>query len=114
MLRKFMADEAGFIVSAELVLIATMLVLGLLVGLNTLRNSTTSELNDVADANGNINQDYSSSGLTGHSASVAGTVFDDVEDFCEAGYQLPDAFQLDTVPSRISRLWRAERSWLEA
>ena len=64
MLKKFMADEAGFVVSSELVLIATMLVLGLLVGMNTLRNSITSELDDVADAIGNINQDYSYAGLT--------------------------------------------------
>lgn len=97
MLNKFIADEAGFIVSSELVLIATMLVLGLLVGLNTLRNSVTSELDDIADAIGNINQDYSYSGLTGHSASVAGTVFDDVEDFCEVGNQVADTFQLCTA-----------------
>ena len=97
MLKKFWADEAGFLVSSELVLIATMLVLGLLVGLNTLRNSITSELDDVADAIGNINQDYSYSGLTGHSASVAGTVFDDVEDFCEVGNQVADTFQLCTA-----------------
>ena len=78
MFNKFMADEAGFVVSSELVLIATMLVLGLLVGMNTLRNSITSELDDVADAIGNINQDYSYAGITGHSASVAGTIFDDI------------------------------------
>ena len=97
MFQKFMLDESGFIVSSEMVLIATMLVLGLLVGLNTLRNSITSELDDIADAIGNINQDYSYSGLTGHSASVAGTVFDDLEDFCEVGNQVSDTFQLCTA-----------------
>ena len=97
MLHKFLSDESGFVVSSELVLIATMLVLGLLVGMNTLRNSVTSELNDVADAIGNINQDYSYAGITGHSASVAGTIFDDVEDFCEVGNQAPDTFQLCTT-----------------
>lgn len=98
MLRKLMVDESGFIVSSEMVLIATMLILGLLVGLNTLRNSITSEINDIADAIGNINQDYSYSGLIGHSASVAGTVFDDVQDFCELeNAQIPDNFQLCTT-----------------
>ena len=97
MLKQFMVDEAGFVVSSELVLIATMLVLGLLVGLNTLRNSITGELNDVADAIGNINQDYSYAGITGHSASVAGTIFDDVEDFCEVGPPAPDTFPLCTT-----------------
>ena len=97
MFRKFISDEAGFIVSSELVLIATMLVLGLLVGLNTLRNSITGELDDIADAIGNINQDYSYAGIVGHSASVAGTVFDDVEDFCETVNQVAGEFQLCTV-----------------
>ena len=97
MFHKFMSDEAGFVVSSELVLIATMLVLGLLVGLNTLRNSITSELDDISDAIGNINQDYSYAGVTGHSASVAGTIFDDVEDFCEVGNQVQDTFQQCTA-----------------
>jgi len=96
MLKKFIADESGFIVSSELVLIATMLVLGLLVGLNSLRNSITSELGDVADAIGNIAQDYSYAGLVGHSASVAGTVFDDLEDFCENTVQVAGEFPLCT------------------
>jgi Flp pilus assembly pilin Flp len=98
MLKKFLADEAGFVVSSELVLIATMLVLGLLVGLNTLRNSITSELDDVADAIGNISQDYSYAGITGHSASVSGTVFDDLQDFCEEDpAQTSGTFQLCTA-----------------
>ena len=96
MLKKFIADEAGFIVSSELVLIATMLVLGLLVGLNSLRNSITGELTDIADAIGNISQDYSYAGLTGHSASTAGTLFDDVNDFCEEIPAASGSFSLCT------------------
>jgi Flp pilus assembly pilin Flp len=83
MFTKLMNDEAGFVVSSELVLIATVLVLGLIVGLTSLRNSVTGELADLAAAIGNISQSYSFSAITGHSSSVAGTSFADVADFCE-------------------------------
>ena len=83
MFAKFMKDEAGFVVSSELVLIATMLVLGLIVGLSSLRNSITAELADLAASIGNISQEYSYSSITGHSSSVAGSIFIDNNDFCE-------------------------------
>ena len=84
MFTKLMKDEAGFVVSSELVLIATVLVLGLIVGLTSLRNSVTAELADLAASIGSISQDYSYSAITGHSSSVAGSVFTDNFDFCEA------------------------------
>jgi Flp pilus assembly pilin Flp len=77
-------DEAGFVVSAELVLIATVLVIGMLVGLVTIRDQVVQELADVADAISEVDQSYSFSGVTGHSASTSGTLFNDTHDFCEA------------------------------
>jgi len=76
-------DEAGFIVSAELVLIATVLVIGMLVGLVTIRDQVVQELADVADAFSEIDQSYSFTGVTGHASSTAGTLFVDAADFCE-------------------------------
>ena len=76
-------DEAGFIVSAELVLIATVLVIGMLVGLVTIRDQVVQELGDVADAFSEIDQSYSFSGVTGHASSTSGTIFNDTHDFCE-------------------------------
>ena len=58
MLRKLLRDEAGFIVSAELVLVATLLVIGLIVGLSSIQHAVVAELNDVADAIGKLNQSY--------------------------------------------------------
>lgn len=58
MLHALLADEAGFIVSAELVLIATILVIGLIVGLSEVQHAVVTELNDVADAIGCLNQSY--------------------------------------------------------
>ena len=77
-------DEAGFIVSSELILIATVVVVGLVVGLATLRDNIVNELADVADALSEVTQSFSFSGVTGHSASSSGTVFADAADFCES------------------------------
>ena len=75
--------EEGFVVSSEMVLIATMLVIGMLAGLDTIRDQVVQELADVGDAISEINQSYSFSGITAHSASTAGTAFNDLNDYCE-------------------------------
>ena len=64
MLRQLLCDEAGFIVSAELVLIATILVIGLIVGLSEVQHAVVSELNDVGDAIGKLNQSYLYTGFS--------------------------------------------------
>jgi Flp pilus assembly pilin Flp len=76
-------DEAGFILSAELVLIATLLVIGMIVGLQTIREAITYELADVASAIGFLDQGYSFGGITGHNSSIAGSVWTDTLDFCD-------------------------------
>ncbi len=83
MFQQFWSDESGFVVSTELVLIATVLVLGMVVGLTTLRDQVIAELADVAAAFSNSNQSYSFTGITGHSSSTAGSVFIDNLDFCD-------------------------------
>lgn len=83
MFQQLWNDESGFVVSTELVLIATVLVLGMVVGLTTLRDQVIAELADVAAAMSNSNQSYSFTGITGHSSSTAGSVFDDNTDFCD-------------------------------
>ncbi len=72
MLRKLLQDEAGFIVSAELVLVATLLVIGLIVGLSEVQHAVVSELNDVADAIGSLNQSYYFSGFSKEGTDGAG------------------------------------------
>ncbi|WP_437185364.1 Flp family type IVb pilin [Planctomicrobium sp. SH668] len=82
-------DESGFIVSAELVLIATLLVIGLIVGLSEVQHAVVEELNDVGDAIGSLNQSYYFSGFSakkngGHlKSSVAGASFVDAVDSCD-------------------------------
>ena len=56
-------DENGFVVSAELILVSTIVVLGLIVGLVEVRQAISEELEDVAAAFGSMNQSYTYSGL---------------------------------------------------
>ena len=85
MLQRLWKDDAGFVVSTELVLVATILVIGMVVGLATVRNAVVQELGDVAQAIGNINQSYSYEGVSGRdgSSATAGSDFLDNVDFCD-------------------------------
>lgn len=84
LIKRLWNDEAGFVVSAELILIATIAVLGLIVALDTVRNAVTSELSDVAGAIQEVNQSYFVSQVVGHSAKNAGFSFTDALDFCDS------------------------------
>ncbi|HVJ69504.1 MAG TPA: hypothetical protein VM510_16120 [Caulifigura sp.] len=89
MLRQLLRDEGGFIVSAELVLIATICVIGLVVGLSEVQHSINAELNDVADAIGSLNQSFFTSGFHKRDfngiihAATFGSCFFDTADNCD-------------------------------
>ena len=90
MLQALLQDEAGFIVSAELVLVATILVIGMIVGLSEVQHAVVQELNDVSDAIGSVNQSYLYSGFTkrknqgnGIAAFTSGSAFHDRVDECD-------------------------------
>jgi Flp pilus assembly pilin Flp len=76
-------DEIGVVISAELILVATILVIGMIVGLTTVRDQVIQELGDVAAAIASMNQSYSYSGATGHHSSTAGSEFSDLSDDCD-------------------------------
>ena len=84
MLRRLWADEAGFVVSTELVLVATILVIGLIVGLTELRNQVVQELADTGAAIGMISQGYQYYGTEKPEvADTDGAGWDDRLDFCQ-------------------------------
>jgi hypothetical protein len=83
MLLRLWREETAAIVSAEIMLIATILVIGVIVGLKSVRDSVVTELADVAQAFANVNQSYSFSGVGGHHAFTAGSAFTDLADFCD-------------------------------
>ncbi len=81
-------DEAGFIVSAELILISTIAVLSMVVGLSEVAHAVNQELEDVAAAFGSINQSYRYSGAKGHQGKWSGSRFGDNADFCDSQYDI--------------------------
>lgn len=51
-------DEAGFVISAELALVSTLCVLGLVVGLSAVRDAVNCELTDLSSAICSLDQSY--------------------------------------------------------
>jgi hypothetical protein len=88
-MKKHQRKQAGFIVSAELILIATILVIGLIVGMVAIRDAATAEMHDIAEALGALDQSYTIQGILdlGTNAEVGGTTWIDSVD-TEAGDQL--------------------------
>ena len=82
-MKKLWNDECGAIISSELVLLVTILVIGMIVGLKALQQAVVNELGDVAAAIGAINQSYSFGGVTGCCAFTAGSLNTDLVDQCD-------------------------------
>jgi len=76
-------DQHGFIVSAELVLVATIGVLAMVVGLSEVAFNVNNELEDIGSAFGKMSQKYSVNGTNGHQAQTAGSKYHDGFDFCD-------------------------------
>jgi Flp pilus assembly pilin Flp len=83
LLTNLIHDEAGFIVSAELVLVATIAVLAMIVGLSEVALNVNNELEDVGSAFGSINQTFVVQGIKGHQGYISGTEFRDNIDYCD-------------------------------
>jgi hypothetical protein len=85
-LKRLWNDEAGFIISAELVLVATVLVIGMIVGLVSLRNQVVQELVDVGQAIGSISQSFAYCGVHGKpgTAWTDGCGYRDKVDWCQS------------------------------
>ena len=64
-LKQLWDDEAGFLLSAELVLITTILTLGMIVGLSSVSAAINHEMIDVSMAFSMVNQGYRYSEMRG-------------------------------------------------
>jgi len=81
--------EAGFVISVEVVIFVTVVVIGLVVGVVAVRDAVVAEYGDVAEAFGAVDQGYSVEGITdeGTNASVAGYAWADTADNNDADLQ---------------------------
>jgi len=83
MLKKLWNDEVGAIVGAEIVLVMTILVIGIIVGLASLRDAVVTELADVGGAIAALDQTYTYGGAIGHHSVTNGSHFHDALDSCD-------------------------------
>ena len=63
-MRNFLNDENGFVVSAELMLVITLVFCAAAVGWGAVKDSLANELNDVSHAIGAVSQSYSVVGIS--------------------------------------------------
>lgn len=87
-MRKLFNDEAGFVVSAELMLIITLMFCATAVGWSAVRDALVNELNDVSHAIGSVSQTYNVTGFekaksVGKHASCSGFGYNDDADDCD-------------------------------
>ena len=86
---KLINDENGFIVSAELILVATIAVLGVVVGLSEISFNINNELEDVGAAFGSINQSFYVNGIHSEGkACTAGSSYSDESDTCDSQFDI--------------------------
>ena len=107
-MKQLFNDEAGFVISAELVLVMTIAVLAMVVGLTAVRDAVTHELNDISHAFGAVSQSYNVVGMEKDKkngkphASIDGFGFNDNTDECDCKIvQLVDVWIVARHP------WRA-------
>ena len=62
-MRNFLNDENGFVVSAELMLVITLMFCAAAVGWGAVKDSLANELNDVSHAIGSVSQSYNVTGF---------------------------------------------------
>jgi len=91
MLNKLWNDEAGLIVSAELTLVLTIGVLAMVVGLSEVAVAVNTELNDISNAFGGLNQSYAFTGFHAFGnckikSAVSGSSFVDSIDDCDKNF----------------------------
>lgn len=88
MFRKLMNDEAGFIISAELMLVISLGFTAAAVGASLIRDALVNEMNDVSHAIGAVDQTYKLTGFkkdkgAGVHAETSGFGYDDDGDDCD-------------------------------
>jgi Flp pilus assembly pilin Flp len=86
LMKTFIVDEAGVIVSTEIILVVLLLVLGLIAGMASLRDQVVQELGDLGEAINGLDASYEFVGATYTAAGAANqnggpaTQFDDLAD----------------------------------
>src|SRR4051794_14489860 len=78
MMGKLWQDDCGALIAAEFLFVATILVIGTVVGLSAVRDAINVELSELANAFLALSQGYVISGQSGCCASTDGSEADDI------------------------------------
>jgi Flp pilus assembly pilin Flp len=73
LMRKFWRDDCGALISAEFLFVATILVIGVIIGLTNVRAALNAELTELGNAFLALSQGFAISGLSGSNGSVDGS-----------------------------------------
>ena len=72
-LQQFWNDDCGALISSEYLFVATILVIGVVVGLTNLREAVNAELTELGNALLALSQGFTISGSSGTGGSVDGS-----------------------------------------
>jgi Flp pilus assembly pilin Flp len=73
MMRKLWNDDQGALIATEYLFVATILVIGMVVGLTNVRDAVNAELTELGNAILALSQGFTISGISGSSASTDGS-----------------------------------------
>lgn len=93
-------EEEGAVISSELVMLSTVLVIGMMAGLNAVHTAVVTEMSDLAGGMGGLNQSFSIGGIRSPGAETAGHVFFDRTEGVDEGIQRT-GFQQQRNPACI-------------
>jgi hypothetical protein len=79
-LKNFFDEENGFIISTEALMLGTIVVIGLLVGIDRIQDSVVQELADFASAIGILDQSFTYTGVAAGASSTDGSESEDAAD----------------------------------
>jgi hypothetical protein len=94
---KLLSDQTGFVVSAEVMVIVTLLFCATVVGYAVVRDALVQELGDIGEMVGSVSQSYNVTGIQkrkndGFHARCSGFGFNDNSDACDCqGITIGDA-----------------------
>jgi Flp pilus assembly pilin Flp len=74
LMRKLWQDDCGALISSEFLFVATILVIGVIIGLTAVRSALNAELTELGNAFLALNQGFTISGQSGFGAQVEGSM----------------------------------------
>ena len=92
LMRKLWQDDCGALISAEFLFVATILVIGVIIGLTAVRTAINVELTELGNAFLALSQGFAISGQSNNSANVDGSQAIDSPGLLTGPVLIPPAF----------------------